>query len=109
VIDQLLEILKNTSGIYTAFVLDGSNEFSAFDDQKFQEDVKQIELVETLLPSLNVLQEFRSLNIKQCSFKYSRYTCNIYLTKDLSFTVIYENNGEFEDIEPIVKEILESI
>jgi hypothetical protein len=109
VIDQLLEIFKNTAGIHTAFVLDKDNEFSTFDEEKFNDDITQVELVETLLPTLHTLREYHSLDINYCSFKYYKYTCNIYLTPNLTLAVIYENSGEFDEIEPIVKEILESI
>ena len=108
-IDQLLEILENTEGIYSAFVLDRENELNTINEKKFNEDAAQAELVETLLPAIRTLKEFNSLNITRCSFKYEKHTCNIYLYNELSLTIIYNNADEFEKIEPIVKEILESI
>jgi hypothetical protein len=109
VIDQLLEILENSEGIYSAFVLDRENELNTINEEKFNEDSAHAELVETLLPVIRTLKEFKSLNVTLCSFEYEKHTCNIYLNDKLSLTIIYNNADEFEKIEPIVKENLEVI
>ncbi len=108
-IDQLLEILENTDGVYSAFVLDKNNELNTINEEKFSEETTQADLIETMLPAIMTLNEFGSLNITECSMKYENHTCNIYLYKGLSLTIIYNNADEFEKIEPIIKEILETI
>ncbi|GEM_PF-6917432 len=108
-VDQLLEILENTDGIYGAFVLNKDNELTTINEDKFNDDEKQAELLQTLLTVIVTLREFQSLNISKCSFEYQKHRCDVFLSDDLSLSIIYNNIEEFEKIEPIIKEILESI
>ncbi len=108
-IDQLLEILENTGGIYTAFVLDTNNELFMINEEKFNDDSLQVEFVDILLPIIQKIRELKSLDIKSGSFKYQNHTCNIYFFKKHTLAILLNTTNEFEQIEPIIKEILESI
>jgi len=109
VIDQLLEILESTGGIYSAFVLDSNNELFTINEEKFNDDSLQIEFIDILLPTIQKIMEYESLHIISGSYKYKNHTCNIYFFKKHTLVVLLKDTKEFEEIEPIIKEILESI
>ena len=108
-IDQLLEILENTGGIYAAFVLDTNNELFMINEDKFNNDSLQVEFMDTLLPTIQKIKEFKSLDIKSVSLKYKKHTCNIYFSKKHTLVILLNDTNELEQIEPIIEEILESI
>jgi hypothetical protein len=109
VIDQLLEILENTGGIYSAFILDSNNELFTINEEKFNNDPLQVEFIDILLPAVQKIMEYESLSIISGSYKYQNHTCNMYFYKEHTLAILLKETDEFDAIEPVIKEILESI